>query len=304
MRVRLSLPQLSTFLKLAELGSFRDAAIALGISQPALSRTIQLVETRLGARLFDRDTRKVTLTPTGEQLLPRAKRLLANYDDAFAEIEEFIGGRRGRIRIAAFPTVAAALLPVTIARFQAKNPSVRVEIWEDVAGPIHRAVGEGQADFGLATPPQASTDLNFKAIIADPLVVVCRADDPIAERVECDWSIFAQRPYVAMSAESGLRNMIDHAFLQAGIEVEALYDCKQVTTVGSLVRASLGISVLPRSALALLSTPELIARPLVGPTISRPIGVITATRSLSPSAQQFVRELESCAKQLSFPAAA
>lgn len=300
MRVRLTLPQLSTFLKLAELGSFRDAALALGISQPALSRTIQLIEGRVGARLFDRDTRSVTLTPVGLELRPLAERIIANYDDTFAEIDEFISGRRGRVRIAAFPTIAAALLPPAIAHFQAAHPAVRVDIWEDVASPIHRALIDGHADLGLATPPSPSPQLNFKLLLNDELVLLCRADDPLAAQEVCDWTAFERRPFIAMSAESGLRAMIEGAFAQAGVAVQPLYNCKQVTTVGSLVGASLGVSALPRSALSLLSWPELTSRPLVGPSVFRQIGVISPVRSLPPSSLLFMRELEQQARQLSF----
>ena len=86
MQTRLNLQQLSAFLTLADHGSFGDAAEALGVSQPALSRTIQQVENRLGARLFDRDTRKLRLTPAGERLEPLARRLVREYQSAFAEL--------------------------------------------------------------------------------------------------------------------------------------------------------------------------------------------------------------------------
>ncbi len=301
MRIRLNLLQLNAFLKLAELGGFRDAAQALGVSQPALSRTIQLIESRLNARLFDRDTRKVTLTPAGEKLRPLAQQLVQNYTTAFEEFDDFVLGRRGRIRIASLPSISSALLPQTIADFQSRYPGVRIDIWEDVTMPVHRAVSEGDADIGLATAPQVRTDLNYKALVKDEIVLVCRTDDPLVRDAEYDWTVFKNRPFIAMSPESDLRGMIDHAFVQAGLTVEALYNCKSPTTIGSLISANLGISALPRLTLAQLASPALTWRRLSNPHMSRSLGIAThAGRSLSPAALLFIKELKAHARLL-FP---
>ncbi|HEX7012243.1 MAG TPA: LysR family transcriptional regulator [Steroidobacteraceae bacterium] len=300
MRTRLTLPQLAAFLKLAELRSFRDAALALNVSQPALSRTIQLIEGRIGARLFDRDTRTVTLTPAGEKLQPLAERLLRNYEATFEELDAFISGQEGHIRIAALASIAAALLPPTIAAFQKRCPAVRIDIWEDVTLPVHRAVSAGEADIGLATPPQTSGELNYKPLMRDDLVLVCRVDDPLTQRDEYEWSVFAERPFIGMSPESALRAMMDNAFLQSGLTVKPLFNCKQLTTIGALITASLGISALPRLTLAQLASPALTWRPLKNPSVSRSIGIATrAGHSLSPATLIFLRELEAQARLLS-----
>lgn len=293
MRIRLTLPQLDAFLKLTELGSFRDAAAALGVSQPAFSRTIQLIEGRVGARLFDRDTRNVTLTAAGARLRPLAERLLQSYDEAFDELDQFIGGRQGRVRIAALPSVAAALLPATIKAFKAKQPEVRIDIWEDVSGPVHRAVAAGEADIGLATPPAPSENLRYKALMPDELVLVCRSDDPLIAQDSYDWSVLADRPFIGMSPDSSLHGLIQAAFQDAGLDIQPLFNCKQPTTIGSLVAEGLGVSVLPRLTLAQLDSPALTWRRLEGPTVSRSIGLIThAASSLSPASLLFSKELE------------
>lgn len=300
MQTRLTVPQLASFLKLAELLSFRDAALALGISQPALSRTVQLIEGRVGARLFDRDTRKVTLTPAGEKLRPLADRLLKEYDATFNELDAFINGQQGHIRIAALPSVAAALLPATIARYQKHSPGVRIDIWEDVTFPVHRAVRMGDADLGLATPPQATGELNYKPLMRDELVLVCKADDPLTECMEYDWSVFLDRPFIGMSPESALRVMMDNAFQQSGVRVNPLFNCKQLSTIGGLITASLGISALPWLTLPQLGPSPLTWRSLKGPTAARSIGIVTlAGHSPSPATLLFLRELEAQGRLLS-----
>jgi molybdenum-dependent DNA-binding transcriptional regulator ModE len=109
MRINLTPQQLSGFLQVAATGSFSEAAQMLNISQPALSRTVRNIEEAVGERLFDRDTRNVVLTPAGEALRPIAERLVAEFSDGFSELAQFVAGKRGRITIAALPSVAAVL---------------------------------------------------------------------------------------------------------------------------------------------------------------------------------------------------
>jgi LysR family carnitine catabolism transcriptional activator len=299
MQSRLNLQQLSAFLTLADTGSFGDAAEALGVSQPALSRTIQQIEGKLGTRLFDRDTRKLRLTPAGERLEPLARRLMNEYQEVFAEFDDFVAGRQGVVRIAAFPSVAALLLPGTIVNFRERQPDVRIQIWEDVGRPVHKAVLEGRADIGLSTPPPISSDLRYRPLLRDEVVLVCRNDDMLAHRDEHDWSVFATRAFVILSPETGLRAMIDGAMEEAGVAAEPLFNCKQPTTIGSLVNAGLGISALSRLTLAQLDSPTLSYRKLRNPTVARSIGVVThAARSLSPAARLFLKELDAQAKLL------
>lgn len=299
MKIRLNLQQLSAFLTLAGVGSFGDAAETLGVSQPALSRTIQQIENKLGARLFDRDTRKLRLTPAGERLEPLARRLLQDYQDAFVEFDDFVAGREGAVRIATFPSVAAMLLPSTLVRFRERHPKVRIQIWEDVGLPVHRAVLEGRADIGLTTPPPINSDLRYRPLLRDEIVLVCRTDDMLARREEHDWSIFAARAFISPSTETGLRAMIDQALDQAGVSANPLLDCKQPTTIGALVNAGLGIAALSRLTLAQLDSPALAYRKLRNPSVARSIGVVThAARSLAPAARLFLKELDAQARRL------
>ncbi len=298
MRVRLTITQINAFLRLAQLGGFRDAALSLGVSQPALSRTIQSIESRIGARLFDRNTHKVLLTPAGEMLRSLSKGLASKYDNAFAQFDDFVAGHAGRIRIATLPSVSAALLPAAIASFQPRHPSVRIDIWEDVSHPIHRAVQDDEADIGLATPPTSQRELKYRSIAKDEIVLVCRTDDPLVEDDNYGWTIFRDRPYISMSPESSLRSLVDSALVKAGLTIEPLYNCKQLTTIGSLIAASLGIAALPKLTLAQLASPVLTWRRLK-PTLVRSIGIITrVSRSPSPATLAFLRELRAHAKLL------
>jgi DNA-binding transcriptional LysR family regulator len=280
-------------MKLAETSSFRDAANELGVSQPALSRTIQHIETRVGVRLFDRDTRTVTLTPAGEKLRPLAARLLGDYETVFRELQEFVEGRQGLIRIAALPSVASALLPSAIQSFQTRFPGVRVEIWEDVGELVHNVVRDRAADFGIAPPPDLSSDLRYQELLKDTIGLVCREDDPLAAVAEHQWAVFGDHRFIAMSEETGMSAMVENGLAEAGVVVERLFNCSAATTAAALIKSGQGICALTRLTMAEIGSPALVWRPLVDPVVARSIGIVRhKARSLSPAAQAFVRELE------------
>ncbi|GGF02314.1 LysR family transcriptional regulator [Aliidongia dinghuensis] len=300
MRISFSLHQTVAFLKVAELGSFSEAAKALGISQPALSRTIRLMEEAIGTRLFDRDTRNVSLSPAGAALQPVAQRIALEFDSAFGELGQFFEGRRGRVTIAALPSAAAVLLPQAIARFQMGHPGVEVVIRDDLANVVASAVADGQADLGLTVRPTQSEKLSYRPLVSDDFVLVCRADDPFAAEAEIGWRAFADRPFIAMAPTSSVRAMTDAAFLQLGLSAKPLYECSHLATTVSLVAAGLGVTALPKLTLPLVNAAGLVTRRLTEPTMRRSIGVLTRTgRALSPAAERFFELL--CSGSLQLP---
>jgi len=284
--------QLSAFLRVAESGSFSEAAKLQGVSQPSLSRTIQHIEHVVGRRLFDRTTKHVKLTGTGSELRPIAERLVSEFTGAFSELARFVAGGRGRIVIAALPSVAAALLPPAIARFRRSHEDVDVVIRDGLAESVGEAVMAGNADFGLMIRPSPIRALAYREILKDRFGLVCRADDQLAGSTPVPWTVFSDRPFIAMSPASSVRAMTDAALFKAQLALAPLYECAFLGTTGNLVASGLGITALPSLTLPLLGAPELVWRPLVKPALQRSIGFVTRVgRELSPSAERFMQEL-------------
>ena len=298
MRINPSLQQLSAFLRLARAGSFSEAARQSGVSQPALSRMVQQMEEAIGARLFDRTTRSVALTPAGQDLLPIAARLVAEFDRSFSELARFIEGRRGRVAVAALPSVAAVLLPPAIARYRQEHAEVEVAVLDGLSGSVLDAVTEGRADIGLTIRPSPRTTLSYRPLVSDEFGLVCRPDDALAgDGSPLPWSAFEGRPFVAMAPGSSVRQMTDAAFLQAGLAIPPLYGCAFLGTTGHLVASGLGITALPRLTMPLLGRIDLVWRRLERPVMRRQIGVVTQPRrSLAPAAQAFLAVLEEQAR--------
>lgn len=292
MRVNLTLQQLEAFEKVASSGSFRAAAQALFVSQPALSRTVRLAEEVLGARLFDRDTRHVELTPSGRELLPIARRILTEFDSAFSELSQFLDGRSGHVTIAALPSIGVAVLPRTIAALRGQLPDVGFSMEEAPAEPLLKLVEQGHADFGITVEPRAGARLRYTHLFEDPFVLVCRRDDPLARLKRVSWQVFASRPFISSSSLASIGPILDAVFLRQGIEATPAFRYSSVAACGAMVAEGLGIAALPRLALQLVASGKLAVVPLQRPAVSRRIGIVTRTgRSLSPAAASTVRHL-------------
>lgn len=294
MRINLTPHQLAAFLTVARAGSFSAAAQQRGVTQSALSRIVQHIEGQLGQPLFDRTTRRIELTPTGRELLPIAERIVTEFDEGLGELGRFIEGQRGRVTIAALPSIAAVLVPPVIARFGTAAPDVEVKILDGLSGSVLDAVAEGRADIGLTIQPNPRAALTFQPLIRDPFGLVCHSDHPLAGETALPWAVFADQPFIAMAAESSVRQITDAAFLQADLAVPQLYGCSFLGTTGHLVAAGAGITALPRLTLPLLGPLGLSWRPLEQPAIQRRIGLVTRTgHSPAPATQILLRMLKS-----------
>jgi LysR family carnitine catabolism transcriptional activator len=290
----LVLSRVTAFVEVATALNFTVAARKLNVSQPALTRTIHLFEDDVGARLFDRDTRNVQLTPAGREILPIVERLLRDVETAANDMSSYVEGKRGIIRIAAIPTLVGTVLPLAITAFSAERPEIRFHIDDALSGPVAQRVANGEADFGLTTLPTPDRRLSFEPLLLEPVGLVCRKDDPLALRQRVQWADIPGHNFIAMAPGTGLRNITDAAFLQSGLAVEPRYGCSVVASVGRLVMAGLGITALPKLCMHQLDAQELVWKRLDGPFMSRESGLVLRTGySLAPTADHFLHVMRS-----------
>ena len=293
MRIDLSLRQLEAFVTVAAHGSFRRAAAALGLAQPVVSRLIGQAEQTLGARLFDRDTRRVEITPAGRELLPLAQRLLRDFDDTLGDFGAFMAGRSGRVSMVVLPSVSVAWVPRAMAAFARTHPQVNIALAEAPADTLLALLEAGRADFGISVRPAPQQRLHYRHLQDDPFVLVCRRDDPLAARAAVPWSVFGTRDCIMSAAHSSIRQMTDAVVLRQRTPPSPVLEYPSVAAAGALVAAGLGITALPVLALQLVDMRELVAVPLVRPAMARPIGIVTRIgRSLSPATQAFMASLQ------------
>jgi LysR family carnitine catabolism transcriptional activator len=290
--MNVTLRQLQAFRAVAEVGSFREAAARLHLSQPALSATIRKLEFVLDVRLFDRTTRRLALTAEGQELLRLASRLLEEFDAVTGNLHDYLARRRGRIVVAALPSLAALTLPRALARLKRLHPGIDVSIRDTLHDEIQDLVESGRADFGLTVEPSSDRDLSFEPMLVDRFVMLCRQDHPLARRRSVSWEQMLQSPMVSMSRTSSVRQHIEAACAQAGIDPHGGYDAAHLATVGALVREGLGVAALPSSTTPLLAFAGLAQVPLHSPRIERTMGMIRRTgRSPSVAAQALIELL-------------
>ena len=286
-----SLSSLRLFMQVAYNRSFSETGRLTNVSQPALSRTIRLLEEQLEVRLFDRNSRNVELTSAGEALLPIVERLTADFDHAFSELAQNFAGERGRVVVGALPSVAAGMLPSLLASFHATHPQVDITLRDSISGALLQQLNERQIDLAITTRTDEA-DLIFTPLMQDDMMLVVAAGGPHDSGEPASWTLLGEHPFIAMAPRSSVRELTDVVMARANVSSKPLYECTHLSTVGALIEAGLGITALPRSTLDMLQRGRIAARPLIDPVVERTIGIARAAgRSLSPAADAFLLHL-------------
>jgi DNA-binding transcriptional LysR family regulator len=301
--MNLTLRQLQAFRAVADLGSFSEAAERLHLSQPALSATIRKLEEMLNVRLFDRTTRQIALTPEGEELRRLANRLIDEFEAVSGDLQDYLARRRGRVVVAALPSLAAVTLPRILARFKMRHPGVDVIIRDTLHDQIQDLVESGAADFGLTVTPAAHRDFSFQPLIVDRFVMVCPRGHKLARRRSVSWSDMVAYPIITMARTSSVRQYIDAACVQAGIPSHSQYDAEHLATIGALVHEGLGIAALPSLTTPLLRFADLAEIPITAPHVERIMGIVRrAGRTPSVAARALIELVVADSETAAMPA--
>lgn len=289
-RNNISLADYHAILVLKQTGAFRSAAEVLKLSPSALSRQVSALETRLGTRLFDRDTRNVALTTSGAVLAGIAERMVNTAGDAQAEFDAHLSARRGQLTIAGLPSVTAALLPSLLQRFTTAHPQIDLKIIDALSESVIDVVESGRAEIGFtAGTGSARSRLAFQPVTEDAFLAIGAADGPLAEDRGYDWAEIVEMPFIAMAQGTSVRELLDSACLRLGRALSPRFEVAHLATAGAFVSAGLGVTALPELALAVLPTDRLVRREIRDFGIRRRIGLVRQPgRSLSPAAAAFM----------------
>ena len=278
--MNISTRQLDAFLALAEQRSFTRAAALCHLSQPAFSALIRALEDDLGLRLFDRSTRHVDLTDAGENFLQAARRIRAEIDSALTSMRDAATLKRGRVAIALLPSLAAGWLP----GYHAAHPGIELEVFDVLSERCIEQVATGKADFALAAIRADTPELQAEPFCADDFHLVCRADHALLQQPTLGLADLAAWPFIHLARTSSVRQYLEAAFHPQAMHT--LMEVEQLATVMGMVRAGLGISVVPALTLFHFKQPGLVTRPLELPGLTRQIYLVRRRdRTLSAAAQ-------------------
>ena len=258
--MNLSSRDLKAIVALAEERSFTRAAERVHLSQPAFSALIQGLEDALGARLFDRTTRNVVPTAEGRLFEESARRMLGDFEGMVGNFRDHAQMRRGRVAIAALPSLAAGWLPELLARFRAAHPGIELALFDTLSEQCLALLRARTVDFAIASTGSRDADLESVPLVRDRFHVICRKDHPVARLPVIRLRDLAAHPFIHMSRNSSVRQHLEAAFHPT--QMQTVMEVEHLATVTGLVRAGLGITVVPALTLFQFEHPDLVMRDL------------------------------------------
>jgi DNA-binding transcriptional LysR family regulator len=279
---------LEVFREVARRGSFTAAANALQYTQSAISRQIAALEQDTGTTLFDRVPRGVRLTDEGRCLLEHTEAMLGRLDTARRDLAALRDLDLGRLRIGAFATADAALVPRAMATFHARYPNVQLNLTESLTPAQVTQLRDGDLDIGvLSFPPGRSHDtdgLELTHLLDDQILVAIPREHRLARRRTVRSSELADEHWIA-----GWQNPEDTLIgssLPRGFQPQIRYVVPGWTAKLGLVAAGMGVTLVPSLAAGAARPDILIKRLHQDDTLARPVFAATAARPTKPPAVQ------------------
>jgi DNA-binding transcriptional LysR family regulator len=232
---------------------FGRAAARLNMTQPPLSRQIQVLEHIIEAKLLDRTSRSVRLTAAGRSFLPEANRILKLAESASQVARRIAMGKTGSIKIGFTAAAAYGFLPELIAACRTRLPEVDLSLKEMVSSDQLEALVSGQIDAGLLRPPIARSELVSARVVAEPLLVAAPDGHPFAAAKSVFLKDLDGQPFVMYSPYESryFHDLLVTQFTRADILPRYVQHLSQIHSILAMVRAGLGLAIVPAAAAGL-----------------------------------------------------
>jgi DNA-binding transcriptional LysR family regulator len=247
----LGLRELRAVLAVAELGSFRRAAADLGYTQSALSHQVSALEAAIGWPLFHRPggRAQVRLTPAGEAVCRRARRVLSEVEAMAADAEGAERGERVRVRVGVSQTAAAEIMPAALRAFREEHPGVEVVLSEtDDAKGARDALRRGDLDLAFSYNPEPDEFVETVPVLEDAWVILTRRDSEIAELEDPGFDVLDGLDVVAWTRTWEAQLELEDAWQRLGIAPRIVYRTDDNLALQRLVAAGLGHACIGRLA--------------------------------------------------------
>lgn len=270
----------------AEQGSFTRAAQLLHVAQPSLSAAVAAMEQRVGATLFERTGRRLTLTPAGASFVAAARQVLRDVDVLQSAVAEAEGEVAGRLELAVSPSVTADLVPGVLARLRAQHPAVTVRVETTDAPLVADRVRQGQAELGISEEP-AHHGLRCEPIGTLTYLAVCPPGTP--RRRSFRFRDLAQLPLIEQlgshTIEAEEARVRDPHWAPGAIQI----GCRE--SIVPLVLAGAGVAFLPEGLARSAERLGAVVAPTT-PPVRRTLHILCRVAPLSPAADAFVELLQ------------
>jgi len=276
--------QLEGFVAAAETGSFTQAAARLAMTPPAFTQLIRELEGFIGVTLFERTTRRVELTEAGQQLLMSVRRPLEDLSQAYGDMMDLAGGKKGRVAFSVLHSLAFGIGTRTLGKFRVTHADITVQMIEDQNEVLIERVLNRDVDFGLGMYTDKNDLLVFEPLMEDELVVVLPNDHQLSDQEVVAWDTLARYPLILLPKKSSVRRLVEAGLVVQNAPRAAVHEVVSMVTAVNLVAGGLGLAVLPELSLPSLKTEGVTFRRVGPPAPRRKIGIIRrANRPISPS---------------------
>ncbi len=280
-----TLRQLEYLVAVAEERSFQRAARRCHVTQPALSTQIRQLEDLLEVILFERDRRRVLVTPAGEALLARAREVLAAADDLVTAARAFTQPMAGTLRLGVIPTVAPFLLPSVLPRIRREFPALRLLLREDQTADLVAACEAGRIDLLLLALEADLGRLISEPLFDDPFLLAVPEGHRLARRGRLPETALEGEEVLLLEDGHCLRDQTLAVCREAGAPEVGDFRASSLATLVEMVASGVGVTLLPRLAEASVLREGLVLRRFAAPEPRRTIGL--AWRARSPRVEAF-----------------
>ena len=294
----MDLKQIEYFVRVAELGSFTRAAIALGIAQPALSRQVRLLEVELRQNLLIRNGRGATLTDAGRLMLEHGLGILRQVAHAREELDRAHGVLAGAVALGMPPSLARRLTVPVMHAFRAQFPRARLSITEGLSLSLLEWLGSGRLDVALLYGPPKSEGVEGEYLMDESLFAVFPRLDLPADMDEVEYAQpialaeLARHPLILPSQPNALRMLLERRMIDAGHKPTVAVEVDGVTAILELVSEGMGPAVLPAHTVHSAAHPgRYVLRPIGPPWVREQVWLVSSARRARTSTQQVLLEL-------------
>ncbi|TME40035.1 MAG: LysR family transcriptional regulator [Chloroflexi bacterium] len=291
--------QLAYFESVSRHLHFTRAAEELNVAQPSVSQQIRKLETELGAPLFHRMKRHVTLTEAGETFLPHARAVLQRVDEARLEVQELSGLRRGTLAVGAPPSVGTHLLPRALAAFSSRHPGIALAFREAGSRTLLGLLEQGELDMAVVIQPIRHPALETRPLLEEELLLAVPRRHPLASgqrRVRL--AQLREEPFVLLREGAyDLRDQTLAACRRSGFDPVVALDGGEMDSMLRFVAAGIGVAILPEMVLADIERPDgPVAVRRLQPKLTRSLVLARRRdRYFSAAAREFTGVLEEAA---------
>jgi DNA-binding transcriptional LysR family regulator len=272
-----TLLQLKTFVTVVERGGFTAASRRLGLSQPAVSRAVAALEKEFGLPLLVRDRDGVSLTPAGSIALTHAREAVRHMTLMGTELAGVAGDVTGTLSLASLPSATATLIAPQLRDFAERYPAVTIRLLEGSEHEVLDWLDQGAAEAGVVRLPARGLET---AVLGDQVMVaVVPADSWLASKDVVNYAELTKEPFIR--GTGGCADVLTPIARQEGVEFDVAFEAREMSAVLEIVRAGLGVSILPEAGMPELPD-EVVMRPLE-PRTTRPLGVAVSASASAPA---------------------